>query len=103
MRRFVAAALACSALPLYGWGPEGHSLVARIADAQLTPAARARVAAILAPGETMASIASCAYEVRRSRPETAPWHFIDIPIDQPHLNMARDCPKGDCVIGKIAD
>jgi len=40
-------------------------------------------------------------EVRRSRADTAPWHFIDIPIDKPHLDMARDCPKGDCVIGKI--
>ncbi len=85
------------------WGPEGHSLVARIAEAQLTPAARARVTAILAPGQTLASIASWADEVRRSRPETANWHFIDIPIDQSHLDMARDCPKGDCVITKIAD
>jgi hypothetical protein len=85
------------------WGPEGHSLIARIADAQLTPAARARVTAILAPGQTMASVASWADEVRRSRRETAPWHYIDIPIDQPHLDMARDCPKNDCVIGKIAD
>jgi hypothetical protein len=61
------------------------------------------VAAILAPGQTMASIASWADEIRRSRPETANWHFIDIPIDQPHLDMARDCAKDDCVIAKIAD
>ena len=34
---------------------------------------------------------------------TGPWHYIDIPIDKPHLDMARDCPKGDCVIAKIED
>ena len=50
----------------------------------------------------MASIASWADEIRRSRPETAGWHFVDIPIDQPHLDMARDCAKGDCVIAEIA-
>jgi hypothetical protein len=51
----------------------------------------------------MASIASWADEVRESRAATFPWHFIDIPVDQPHLDMARDCPKGDCVIAKIED
>jgi hypothetical protein len=34
---------------------------------------------------------------------TGPWHYIDIPIDKPHRDMARDCPKGDCVIRKIED
>jgi hypothetical protein len=103
MRPATVVALFASSVTAVAWGPEGHSLVARIADEQLTPAAHARVAAILAPGQTMASIASWADDVRRSRRETAPWHYIDIPIDQPHLDMVRDCPKNDCVIAKIAD
>ncbi|MGA2268500.1 MAG: S1/P1 nuclease [Bryobacteraceae bacterium] len=103
MRKFAVVAVIAGCLPTFAWGPEGHSLVARIADAQLTPAARARVIAILGPNTTMVSISSWADEVRRSRPATAPWHFIDIPIDKPHLDMARDCPKGDCVIAKIED
>lgn len=103
MRRiaFFAALAACA--PLCAWGPEGHDLVARIAEAQLTPAVHARVVAILGPGATMASVSSWADQIRRGRPETAPWHYIDIPITQAHLDMARDCPKGDCVIAKIAD
>jgi hypothetical protein len=103
MRRsgFFAALVACA--PLCAWGPEGHDLVARIAEAQLTPAVHARVVEILGPGVTMASVASWADQIRRSRTETGPWHYIDIPIDQPHLDMARDCPKGNCVIAKIAD
>jgi hypothetical protein len=85
-----------------GWGPEGHSLVARIADAELTPAARARVAEILGPGVTMASISSWADQVRRQRANTGPWHYIDIPIDKPHMDLARDCPNGDCVVAQIS-
>jgi hypothetical protein len=84
------------------WGPEGHDLVARIAQAQLSAKVRAKVDAILGPGATIVSISSWADSIRRERAETAPWHFIDIPIDQPHLDMARDCPKGGCVIQAIA-
>jgi hypothetical protein len=89
--------------PAFSWGREGHDLIARIADAQLTPAARAQVLEILGPGKTMESVASWADEVRRSRPATGPWHYIDIPIHQPHMDLARDCPKGDCVVVKIGE
>src|ERR1700719_2925000 len=94
--------LGCT-LPIYAWGPEGHDLIARIAETQLTPEVHSKVAAILGPGVSMVSVASWADETRRSRPETAPWHYIDIPIGQRHRDMARDCPKGDCVIQKIED
>lgn len=101
MHKLVALSLLAAGLPAFAWGPEGHMLVARIAETELTPAARARVLAILGPGSTMVSIASWADEIRNSRRSTGPRHYIDIPIDQPHLDMARDCPKGDCVIAKI--
>jgi hypothetical protein len=105
MRRFLAAAVAALCLPAsaFGWGVEGHALVARIAQAQLSAKVRAKVDAILGPGATLASISSWPDTIRRERAATAPWHFVDIPIDQPHLDMARDCPKGDCVIQAIAN
>src|SRR4051794_6735712 len=103
MRRFLALAVLCTGVPAFGWGPEGHSLVARLAASHLTPAAAARVAEILGPGVTMQSIASWADQTRREREETSHWHYIDIPINQSQRDMARDCPKGDCVIVKIAD
>jgi len=102
MRKLLVSIL-CGCLPAFGWGVEGHSLIARIAWAQLTPAAQARVTAILGPDVAIQSIASWADEVRNQRRETGPWHYIDIPIDKPHLDMARDCPKSDCVIAKIED
>jgi hypothetical protein len=82
------------------WGTEGHSLVARIAEAQPSAAVRARVAENLGPGRTLSSIASWAGEVRRSRPGTAPWHYLNIPIGEPHLDMMRDCPANNCVLAQ---
>jgi hypothetical protein len=98
----VAFSLAVLSIPAFAWGPVGHSLVARIAESQLTPAARARVVEILGPGRSMASVASWADEVRNTRRETAPWHFVDIPIDQGRFDPARDCPRDDCVVSQIS-
>ena len=102
MRGFALLALALCSFPGYAWGPEGHRLVARLAEGMLTPAAAARVRDTLGPGETITALASWADEVRKTRKETEPWHFIDIPIDSSGLDMARDCPAG-CVISKIAE
>jgi nuclease S1 len=103
MRKFACIALAAVCPSAFGWGVEGHALIVRIAEPQLTARARAQIAAILGPGRTLVSVASWADDVRRSRPETGPWHYVDIPISRPHLDMARDCPKGECVIAKIED
>lgn len=88
-------------LPAFGWGPEGHNLVARIALARLKPATRTRVAGMLGPDQTMVSVSSWADRVRTTRKETGPWHFVDIPLGQPHLDMTRDCGKGDCIVAVI--
>lgn len=103
MRRVAWLWLAVYSLPGFAWGPEGHRLVARMAEQMLTPEAAARVQATLEPGETIASRASWADEVRQTRQETEPWHFIDIPIDSPGLDMQRDCPPAGCVLSKIQE
>jgi hypothetical protein len=103
MRAIALLSLAVTALPAFAWGPEGHALVARIAETQLTPEVRARVVEILGPGKSMASVASWADEVRRSRPESGPWHYVDIPLKAGHLDLPRDCGKQGCVVVKIAE
>jgi len=103
MYKLALIGLLVSSLPGFAWGPEGHALVARIAEGELTPAVKARVLEILGPGSSMLSIASWADEIRSSHKETGPWHYVDIPIDKPHLDMDRDCAKGDCVIAKIEE
>jgi hypothetical protein len=101
MHKFALIGLLTSCLSAFAWGPEGHALVARIAETELTPATQARVLEILGPGSTMTSVASWADDIRNSHRETGRWHYIDIPINKPHLDMDRDCPEGDCVIAKI--
>ena len=103
MSRFSLIFCIFGSFPLFGWGPEGHDLVARLAAAHLTPAAAAQVREILGPDVTLASISSWADQVRNTRRETGPWHYVDIPVDKPHLDLARDCAKGDCVVAKIED
>jgi hypothetical protein len=101
VRPLLLSSLLILSTSAFGWGPEGHSLIARIADSQLTPAARRRVVEILGPDKTMSSVASWADEVRHTRTETGSWHFVNIPNDKSHLDMERDCAKGDCIISAI--
>jgi hypothetical protein len=105
MRRvaLLVAVVGCWSPPSFGWGEEGHRLVVRIAEGLMTPAALAKVKATLNSGESLENLASWADEIRQSRPETFNWHFVDIPLDSSGLDMARDCPHGDCVIQKILD
>jgi hypothetical protein len=103
MRALTVLALILCSAPGFAWGPEGHRLIARMAQDRLTPPAAARVAATLAPGETIASMASWADDIRPARKETEPWHFIDIEITSSGLDMKRDCPAAGCVVRKIEE
>lgn len=83
------------------WGTQGHHVIANIAQAKLTLAARAEVDRLLAlePGETMASISTWADEHRN--PAAAPWHFVNFPRDTCTYDAERDCTGGQCVVGAI--
>jgi hypothetical protein len=98
----LAATLAClAATPGVAWGPDGHSIVAEIAQRRLTPEAAAMVADLLGRGHSLASIASWADDIREARPQTYNWHFVDIPIGIVTYVEKRDCKadaKGDCVV-----
>ena len=113
---FVASGLAPSA---WGWGCKGHQTVALIAEARLTPHARAMVAEILdaspisadlrryceASGlDAFADASTWADDERSIRPETAGWHFLDIPRGAPKGDIAPYCPPSTgCVTSAIAD
>jgi hypothetical protein len=90
-------------LPALAWGPEGHEIVAHIAAGELTPRARAEVAALLGgPAEAMmVTGANWADEIRDARPQTTAWHFVDIELDHPGYQATRDCPRDDCVVAQI--
>ncbi len=99
---FSVLVLAGTAGTAGAWGDEGHRVVARLAEARLTPAARAGVANLLDPGETLADASLWADKVKyTSRPETRPWHFVDIPRQMTSYDATRDCSDpnpGDCIV-----
>ncbi len=106
LRRFAAAltlaALAVSTLTpsALAWGRIGHRVSAKVADARLSPAARAAVADLLEPGETLAEASLWADIVRPDRKETAPWHYVNVPFTEAKYD-AKYCPKEGCVVEAI--
>jgi hypothetical protein len=126
MNRAACFALAATTLaiasPAAAWGDLGHEATALIAYRHLTPAARAKVDALLASdADTLtapdfASRATWTDKYRNGHRETAAWHFVDIEIDHPDLasacfgfpalapgQAASQGPAQDCVVDKIEE
>jgi hypothetical protein len=121
----IAATLLASAGSGYGWGDEGHEIVATIAAnilATESPATLEKINALLAmdrtglvPDTGIAREATWADKFRESgteaREATESWHFVDTDFD--HANTSQACdhppfngpasegPSPDCVIDKI--
>ena len=104
----ILAVLLCPALA-WGWGDDGHKIVAVIAADNLTPAAASHVANILGVSANKTAIAT-AMEAASIRPDTefreedkstAAWHFIDICLQDRRADVPARCPGGNCVTGKI--
>jgi len=91
------------------WGSEGHHIAAEIAEQFLEPSTAHQVRELLAVDNetTLAQASTWADEIRPQRPETARWHYVNIPINPPDgtppaYDARRDCPTGDCVVAKIS-
>ena len=85
---FLLASFTCTQLA--AWGPKGHAIVADIAASRLTPATRENIQLLL-DGQSLASVASWADQVRKERDESYNWHFVDIPKDAAGFSEERDC------------
>jgi S1/P1 Nuclease len=81
----------------HAWGDTAHRIIARIAFQRLTPEARARALELLA-GEDFVSASTYADAIRVARPDSAGWHFVDIPAGAPTYVAQRDCVGGDCLV-----
>jgi len=40
-------------------------------------------------------------EIKFQRPDTRPWHYVDIEIGTLGYDTSADCPTGDCVVAQI--
>ena len=106
--RFLALPLGCALLlacsvPAWSWGPLGHRVIARIAEQHLSAKARGRLKFYFGRDMQLADQAMWADEVREQRPETAPWHYINIPPQATAFKAERDCRQDDCVTAKIRE
>lgn len=96
------AAMTC--VQARAWGPEGHSIVAEIAQQRLSPQAAATVDRLLGHGRSLASIASWADDIREAEKATTNWHFVDLPIDVSRYDPATQCKPsdlGDCAVAEL--
>ena len=103
------ALLLCVMAPqCWAWGREGHRLTALVAEQYLTPETKAQIVELL-HNETLADVAPWADSYRAEHPETAKWHYVDIPKDA-KFDRSRDCPVSetdpkspwrDCVTDRI--
>lgn len=85
----------------FGWGVEGHKVVALIAEQQLTPEARAGIDIIMhrdANGK-ISDIASWADKIRGKEPGPQISHVVKIPFKATSYSAKRDCSgKYKCVV-----
>jgi len=96
-----------------GWGPQGHRLVAIVAENHLTPVARKSVQGLLGD-ESLADVAVWADEYLQGNNQTSYWHYVNIPVDARGYDRDRDCPRQpgvsaggrgdawrDCVVDRV--
>lgn len=94
--------LVCSA-PAFAWGPDGHRIVADLAQRQLQPRAQAEVARLLA-GEsspTLPAVANWADEIRAADGTNAKLHYVNFRDGGCDYVPARECPDGQCIVAAI--
>ena len=102
----LAAMLSCVPAAL-AWGPRGHRIVADLAEAQLTPQARAAVQKLLAlrGARHLGDVANWADDLRDTDPElfrrTKRLHFVNFHSRDCIYDPPRDCRNGQCAVAAI--
>jgi len=89
--------------PALAWGNKGHRVIGAIAEANLTPAAKAAAASIL-QGEDFVAATTWADEMRgaQDNPEfwgrmAANWHYVNIDANTDYAASPKN-PQGDAVV-----
>jgi hypothetical protein len=115
MKRFIASLtlVILMSCQFFGWGREGHAVIAAVAQDNLTENSKRNIQSLLG-NKSLASIASWADSPeRKEHPETYNWHFVDIPMSTDSFKESRDCylPKDthpgaeadhqNCVVDRI--
>ncbi|HET7162447.1 MAG TPA: S1/P1 nuclease [Rhodanobacteraceae bacterium] len=101
----IVAMLLCTSA--FAWGPRGHRIVARLAEAQLTPQALAEAQKLLAlrGARHLSDVAVWADDLRDTDPElfqrTKRLHFVNFHSRDCIYDPPRDCHHGECAVAAI--
>jgi len=81
----------------------GHRVVTRLAEKHLTLKAKAAIASLLDDDESVADSSLWADKHRGALPKTAPWHYLDVLLDEPRYDVpfSGDVAAKGCVVDKI--
>lgn len=89
------------------FGPDGHRIVAGLAQRQLQPGTLAEVNRLLgaAADQGLAGIANWADEIRGEEAwrHTSRWHFVNFPRGECSYRTGRDCEDGRCIVAALAE
>jgi len=81
---------------------QGHQVIATVAEDHLSEQAKVMVQSLIGNNH-LYSVANWADEIRKARPETAAWHYVNIPLGATY-NARQDCPTlKSCVVRKIEE
>jgi len=108
--KLVISELLCLTVVLFSehnasaWGQKGHRIVGAVAAKHLNETTKRSIQQLL-QNKSLASVAVWADTIKKARPETKPWHYVDIPNSADSYSEARDCEDEhqelDCVVAKI--
>ena len=89
-----------------GWGGDGHRIVGEMASHFLTPEAEREVESLLESGayDNLAAVGNWAdshARAYRSYDWALPLHYVPVDPAAGDIDLARDCPDGECVIAAI--
>lgn len=96
-------ALTFSSSQALAWDVEGHQIVGAIAEAKLSPEAKKLLDELLEGAKLSdAKVGAWADIIRGERPETKPWHYVNVPKEAAGYEKSRDCPDGQCTTEQLA-
>jgi nuclease S1 len=94
----LSVVLAAAPRAARAWSDPAHRIVANVAEARLSPAARRLVRDILGD-RPLADVAGWAD--KQDDRATRPWHYVNVPYTARGYDAARDCPSGGCVVAAL--
>ena len=75
----------------YGWGYQGHSVIAYVAEFNLASESK-KIIVEEFNIKNLANVASWADKVRKRRKYEGPWHYSNIKENESTYVVSRDCP-----------